>query len=68
MERFKKTPEEGCLSMLYCATTTKQSGQYVCPPAVVEEGSALSQDAALGEQVRILIQYTIVFTDKHTNS
>lgn len=51
MEPFKKSQWEGCLSALFAATVTKGSGQYICVPAVVEEGSSMSQDEALGEQL-----------------
>ncbi|KAF2118848.1 hypothetical protein BDV96DRAFT_643016 [Lophiotrema nucula] len=51
MQPFKKTQFEGAVSMMYAATTTEKSGQYICPPAVVESGSALANDDALGEQL-----------------
>lgn len=48
---FKKTQFEGCVSTMYAATTTQGSGQYICPPAIVEKGSEKSNDEALGEQL-----------------
>lgn len=51
MQPFKKTQFEGCVSTIFCATATTESGQYVCPPAVVEKGSELANDDALGEQL-----------------
>lgn len=48
---FKKDQFMGCVSAMFAATTTTKSGQYICPPAVVESGSALSQDEGLGESL-----------------
>lgn len=47
LEPFKKDQFEGAVSTIYAATTTKKSGQYICPPAVPEPGSAMSQDEKL---------------------
>lgn len=44
MAPFKKDQFQGALSALFCATKTEKSGQYVCVPAVPEEGSKLYQD------------------------
>lgn len=41
----------GCVSSVYAATTTTKSGEYVCPPTIVEPGSELSQNSQLGEQL-----------------
>lgn len=41
---FKKDNFQGAVSTLFCATKTEKSGQYVCPPAVPEEGSSMYQD------------------------
>ncbi|KAF2710912.1 retinol dehydrogenase 12 [Pleomassaria siparia CBS 279.74] len=51
MQPFKKTQFEGAVSMMFAATATDKSGQYICPPAVVEKGSELANDDALGEQL-----------------
>ena len=51
MKPFKKSAEQGCVSTVFAATTTDKSGQYICPPAVVEQGSKQSQDIQLGEQL-----------------
>lgn len=48
---FKKTQFEGAVSTMFAATTTTKSGQYICPPAIVEQGSELANDDALGEQL-----------------
>lgn len=51
LDPFKKDQFEGALSIMYIATVTKESGEYVCPPAVPEAGSSQAQDAALGDQL-----------------
>lgn len=51
MSPFKKDQWEGSASLLYTVTKTVQSGQYVCPPAIVEPGSSMSQDEELGERL-----------------
>lgn len=48
---FKKDQFQGCVSTVFAATATTKSGEYICPPAVPESGSELSQDEALGEQL-----------------
>jgi NAD(P)-dependent dehydrogenase (short-subunit alcohol dehydrogenase family) len=48
---FKKTQFEGAVSMMYAATTTTESGQYICPPAIVEKGSELANDPELAERL-----------------
>ena len=54
MEPFKKDQFEGALSTLFAATTIKDSGKYVCPPAIIEPGSELSQSEELGENLMAL--------------
>lgn len=51
MNPFKKTQFEGCVSTMFAATKTEKSGQYICPPAIVEQGSDKANDALLGEQL-----------------
>lgn len=48
---IKKDIWQGCVSMVFAATKTDKSGQYICPPAVPESGSALAQDEELGDQL-----------------
>jgi NAD(P)-dependent dehydrogenase (short-subunit alcohol dehydrogenase family) len=48
---FKKTQFEGCVSAMFAATKTTASGQYICPPAVVEPGSEKARDVQLGERL-----------------
>ena len=56
---FKKDQFEGCVSAMYAATATNESGQYICPPAIPEEGTKQSQDAALGEQLMKLTREVV---------
>lgn len=51
MEPFKKDQFQGAVSALYCATKTEKSGEYICPPAIPEEGSKLYNDKGLEEQL-----------------
>ena len=51
MAPFQKDQFEGALSMMYIATVTEESGEYICPPAIPEPGSSQSQDEALGDQL-----------------
>ena len=51
MAPFKKTQFEGCVSTMFAATKTRGTGQYICPPAIVEEGSEMANDEELGERL-----------------
>jgi len=51
MAPLKKNIMQGCVSTVFAATKTEKSGQYICPPAVPESGSAMAQDEQLGEQL-----------------
>ncbi|KAF1926851.1 retinol dehydrogenase 12 [Didymella exigua CBS 183.55] len=51
MAPFKKTQFEGAVSTMYAATMTEKSGQYICPPAIVEKGSDKANDVELGERL-----------------
>ena len=44
LKPFKKDIWEGCVSTVYAATTVTESGKYICPPVVFEEGSELARD------------------------
>ncbi|KAF3000907.1 hypothetical protein E8E13_008289 [Curvularia kusanoi] len=48
---FKKTQFEGAVSTMFAATKTEKSGQYICPPAIVEKGSDKANDVELGERL-----------------
>ncbi len=47
----KKDIWQGCVSSVFAATKTTKSGEYICPPAVPESGSAMAQDEELGERL-----------------
>lgn len=51
MKPLKKDQWQGAASMLFAATKTEKSGEYICPPAVPELGSKLAQSEELGEQL-----------------
>lgn len=48
---LKKDLFMGAVSGMFAATKTTATGQYVCPPAMPEPGSKMSQDEELGEQL-----------------
>ncbi|OAL55208.1 NAD(P)-binding protein [Pyrenochaeta sp. DS3sAY3a] len=48
---FKKTQFEGAVSAMFAATKTEASGEYICPPAIVEKGSEKANDIELGERL-----------------
>jgi len=51
MAPIKKDIWQGCVSSVFAATKTTKSGEYICPPAVPESGSAMAQDDQLGENM-----------------
>ena len=51
MAPFKKNQFEGCVSTIFAATKTEKSGQYICPPAIPEQGSSQAQDMELAESL-----------------
>jgi hypothetical protein len=59
MKPFRKNNFQGAMSTLYAATKTERSGEYVCPPLIVEPGSDLSQSEELGEQLMKLTRDVI---------
>ena len=59
MAPFKKTQFEGAVSTMFAATKTDKSGQYICPPAIVEKGSDKANDVELGERLMDLTWKTI---------
>jgi NAD(P)-dependent dehydrogenase (short-subunit alcohol dehydrogenase family) len=56
---FKKDNFMGAVSTMFAATKTEKSGEYICPPAVSEPGSELSQKEELGEQLMKLTREVI---------
>ncbi|KAF2238464.1 NAD(P)-binding protein [Viridothelium virens] len=47
----KKDIFEGCMSTMFASTKTEKSGEYITPPAIPEQGSDMSRDEGLGEQL-----------------
>ena len=68
MNPFKKTQFEGCVSTMFAATKTEGSGQYICPPAIVEPGSDKANDDALGEQLMELTWKVVKEKTKSTSA
>ncbi|ROV95183.1 hypothetical protein VMCG_08558 [Cytospora schulzeri] len=56
MKPFEKTQFEACVPAMFAATKTDGSGQYICGPARVEEGSELARDDELAEQMMRLTE------------
>ncbi|KAH3976942.1 hypothetical protein HBI56_016130 [Parastagonospora nodorum] len=65
---FKKSQFEGCVSTMFAATKTDKSGQYICPPAIVEPGSELANDEKLGEQLMDLTWKVVKEKTKSSSS
>ncbi|KAI1760766.1 NAD(P)-binding protein [Hypoxylon sp. FL1150] len=59
LEPFKKDQFEGAVSTMFAATSTHESGQYICPPAISEAGSKLAQDDALADKLMELTQKVV---------
>jgi len=57
---FKKDQFQGAISMMYVATAIEKSGRYICPPAVDEPGSEMSQDEDLGERLMKLTREVVM--------
>ena len=45
---------------MYAATVTTNAGEYVCPPAIPEAGSKLSQDETLADRLMELTQKIVL--------
>lgn len=60
MAPIKKDIMQGCVSMVFAATKTEKSGQYICPPAVPESGNAMAQDEELGERLMELTKEVVL--------
>ena len=59
MEPFKKDQFEGAVSTVFAATTFDGSGEYICPPAIVEQGTELARNEELSEQLMKLSREVI---------
>ena len=51
LEPFKKNQFEGCVSTVFAATAIEKSGEYICPPAVIEPGSEMARNEQLAENL-----------------
>lgn len=58
-EPFKKSQFQGAVSTIFAATTAKESGQYICPPAVPEQGSSMSQSEELADDLMELTRKVV---------
>lgn len=54
MEPFKKNQFEGAVPSVYAVTMTDRSGQYICAPATVEQGSEMSRSDQLADDLMAL--------------
>lgn len=68
LEPFKKNQFEGAVSTVYAATTLKDSGKYICPPAVPEPGSKMSQDDELADRLMELTRKTVMEKTKRKSA
>jgi NAD(P)-dependent dehydrogenase (short-subunit alcohol dehydrogenase family) len=60
MKPLKKDQWMGCVSTVFAATMVEESGLYICPPAVPEEGSEMARDEKLGEQLMRLTREVVM--------
>lgn len=59
MVPLKKDLFEGAVSTMFAATATEKSGQYICPPAIVEPGTEQANDEELGENLMKLTREVV---------
>jgi NAD(P)-dependent dehydrogenase (short-subunit alcohol dehydrogenase family) len=48
---LKKDQYDGARSAMFAATMTKHTGEYICNPSIVEDGSELARNDQLGENL-----------------
>lgn len=65
LKAFRKDQFEGCVSMMYAGTVCEDSGLYITPPKIVEEGSPLANDMELAER---LMKLTREIVDEKTGA
>jgi len=68
LELFKKDQFEGAKSTVYAATLIDSSGNYICPPAVPEPGSAASQDDKLQDSLMELTRKVVMDKTKRESA
>lgn len=56
---IKKDIFQGCVSAMYCATQPTKGGNFICPPAVPEEGPKESQDEEMQDRLARLSKQVI---------
>lgn len=54
MDPIKKDQWQGAVPTVYAATTTTESGEWLCPPATPEPGSNQAQSVELQENLMAL--------------
>jgi len=59
LKPFRKSQFEGCVSSMYAATACMESGLYIAPPKIPEEGSPKANDMDLAEQLMKLTKEVI---------
>ena len=59
LKPFRKDQFEGCVSSMYAATVCEDSGLYITPPKIVEEGSPLANDMELAERLMKLTREVV---------
>lgn len=59
LKPFRKTQFEGCVSMMYAGTVCEDSGLYITPPKIVEEGSPQANDMELAERLMKLTRQVV---------
>ena len=60
MKPLKKDQWMGAVSIVYASTKVEESGLYICPPAIPEQGSDKAQDEELGEQLMKLTREIVM--------
>jgi NAD(P)-dependent dehydrogenase (short-subunit alcohol dehydrogenase family) len=68
MAPFKKDQFEGAQSTMYAATVTEASGEYICPPAIVEKGSDAANNEELEENLMKLTRELVQQKTKSESS
>lgn len=59
LKAFRKDQFQGCASTMYAATACNDSGLYITPPKIVEEGSPKANDMELAERLMKLTREVI---------
>ncbi len=60
MSPLKKDHWMGAVSTVYASTVVEESGLYICPPAIPEQGSDMARDEELGEQLMKLTREIVM--------